>query len=592
MGLLKEIQFAISASGINGEVKKVVTAEDKNFVTRFEEMADKNKNNEAIVFEGESWTYAQLEERANRYAHWVQEQNIGSGQVLALLMQNRSEYIAAWLGILKSGNTASLINNNLSGKALAHSINVCNTKHVVLGAEVAENYIEIKDDLENKPTCWVQDGAMQGMENLDEALAKQQSTRPNKPLKHEADALYIYTSGTTGNPKAAKISHRRLMVMGWMFASTLKSKPKDRNYIALPLYHSAGGICAVGSSLLSGGTIVLKRRFSVKDFWQDIYDHKVTQFQYIGEFCRYLVNAPEHLLESKHNIRIIIGNGLRPEVWETFQPRFKIPKIIEFYGATEGNISLVNFDGKVGAVGRIPKWARKKSNIEIVKFDVENEEPVRDDKGLCIPCQPDEIGELIGQIFYNNPDMPSARFEGYVGKKETSKKILCDVFENGDEWFRSGDLMKFDKEGYFYFIDRIGDTFRWKGENVATSEVAEAITIFNGVEEVNVYGVKVGDADGRAGMASIVADSSIDLKKLHEHIGKNLPSYAQPLFLRVQEKIEITGTFKHRKVELVKEGFDPAQINEPLYFNDTAAGAFVPLDSALYQKIMAKEIRL
>ncbi len=592
MGLIKEVKFALDAFRLTNGVKKIVKNPDENFVTRFEAMADKYKNNEAIVFEGARWTYAELEERANRYAHWVQEQNIGTNQTIALLMENRSEYLAAWLGIVKSGNTASLINNNLSGAPLAHSLNVCNAKQVVLGAEVAENYIDVKDSLEHTPTCWVQDGAIQGMENLDEALSRQSTARLNKPLKHEDDALYIYTSGTTGNPKAARISHRRLMTMAWMFAVALRTKPADRNYIALPLYHSAGGICAVGTSLLSGGTIVLKRKFSVSDFWQDVHDHKITQFQYIGEFCRYLNNAPKHPLENKHKLRIIIGNGLRPDVWKEFQPRFQIPSILEFYGATEGNISLVNFDGKVGAVGRIPSWARKNSNVEIVKFDVEKEEPVRDENGLCVPCPPGEVGELLGQIFYDNPDMPSSRFEGYVGQAETNKKILRDVFAKGDEWFRAGDLMKVDEKGYFYFIDRIGDTFRWKGENVATSEVAEAISVFNNVDEVNVYGVAVEGTDGRAGMASIVSDGNIDMKELHAHICKNLPSYAQPLFLRMQPKIEITGTFKHRKVELVKDGFDPSKVSEPLYFNDPASGSFVPLDDALYQKIMAKEVRL
>lgn len=592
MGLLREIKYAIDASRATKTTKKVAGTKDENFITQFEKMADANKNREAIVFEGESWTYAQVEERANRYANWVKAQGVGEGQVIALLMENRAEYLAAWIGIVKSGNTASLINNNLVGAPLTHSIDVCNAPLVVVGAEVAEHYTDIQDRLKNTPKAWVQGSPIQGLENLDTALEQQSTERPGVALTHALDALYIYTSGTTGNPKAARISHRRLMNMSMVFAVVARATNKDRNYIALPLYHSAGGICAVGTTFMTGGTIVLRRRFSVKDFWQDIADHKVTQFQYIGEFCRYLDNAPEHPLERKHNLRIIIGNGLRPEVWKDFQPRFKIPKIIEFYGATEGNLSLVNFDGKVGAVGRIPKWARGGSNIEIVKFNLETEEPVRDENGLCIICEPDEVGELLGEIFYDDPNSPSAHFEGYVGKKETEGKILRDVLKKGDMWFRSGDLMKVDDEGYFYFIDRIGDTFRWKGENVATSEVAEVLSTFDGVEEANVYGVKVGDADGRAGMAAVIFKGNLDVNGLHAHVSKNLPVYAQPLFLRLQEEIEITGTFKHRKVDLVKEGFNPSQISEKIYFNDPATKAFVLLDDALYQKIVGKEIRL
>lgn len=594
MGLLKELTYITNAIKLTNTAKKFSSKTEENFITQFEAIADKYKNNEAVVFEGNVLSYADLEERANKYAHWARQLNEGNGkaQTIALLMENRDEYLAAWIGILKSGNIAALINNNLIGSPLSHCINISKAKHIVLGAECAENYTNTADQLESKPKCWVQNGNMQGMENLDGMLETQPVTRLSKKLEHEQDALYIYTSGTTGNPKAAKISHRRLMVMAKMFSTVTKSKPKDRNYITLPLYHSAGGVCAVGTSLLAGGTIVLKRKFSIKDFWEDVYKHKVTQFQYIGELCRYLTNAPHHPLERKHNLRVLVGNGLRSEVWEEFQPRFKIPKIIEFYGATEGNVTLVNFDNTIGSVGRIPNWARKQSNIEVVNFDVEKEEPIRGDDGLCVRCKAGEVGEMLGEIFYDNPEMPSARFEGYVGSKETDKKILRDVFVKGDQWFRTGDLMKFDEKGYFYFIDRIGDTFRWKGENVATSEVAEVIAIFDNIDDVNVYGVEVSGNDGRAGMAAITNSGEIDLKRLYAHIEKNLPTYARPLFLRIQKKIEITGTFKHRKIDLVKEGFNPKKIEETLYFNHPESGEFVELEYELYQKITAKEIRL
>jgi fatty-acyl-CoA synthase len=282
-----------------------------------------------------------------------------------------------------------------------------------------------------------------------------------------------------------------------------------------------------------------------------------------------------------------MGNGLRPEIWQAFKARFRIPGIIEFYGATEGNVSMVNFDGKVGAVGRIPGYMRRIIQTRLVKFDIENEHPVRNAKGFCIECKPDEAGEAIGKI-----DEQRGRFEGYSKGTDTEKKILRDVFEKGDAWFRTGDLLKRDAQDYFYFIDRIGDTFRWKGENVATSEVAEAISIFPGIKEANVYGVKVPGTDGRAGMAALVTASPLDLTKFKAHLEKNLAAYARPIFLRIQGEIEVTGTFKHRKIELVKEGYDPRTVKDPLSFLDPVDSQYVALTPELYDRIVAGEIRL
>jgi fatty-acyl-CoA synthase len=282
---------------------------------------------------------------------------------------------------------------------------------------------------------------------------------------------------------------------------------------------------------------------------------------------------------------------LRPEVWPAFQKRFKIPRVLEFYGATEGNIALMNFDGTVGAIGRIPSWAKSRYNVELIRFDVETQMPVRGPDGLCIRCAFNEAGEAIGKIT-DDPRQPTGRFDGYAKKEETEKKILHDVFEKNDSWFRSGDLLKQDKHGYFYFVDRIGDTFRWKGENVSTAEVAEAVSVFPGVKEANVYGVKVEGADGRAGMVAIVADKDFRIQNLRAHFEKELPEYARPVFVRLQPEIEVTGTFKQRKIELVEQGFDPAKISDPLYFNSSTEKAFVKLDRALYDKIASGGVRI
>jgi fatty-acyl-CoA synthase len=358
-------------------------------------------------------------------------------------------------------------------------------------------------------------------------------------------------------------------------------------YNVLPLYHSAGGICAVGVALTAGGSLVLRRKFSAQEFWNDCHRYKPTFFQYIGELCRYLLNAPIGPHERDHGLRAITGNGLRPEIWAAFQQRFAIPKIVEFYGATEGNVSMLNYDGKIGAVGRVPWYMRRIVTTRIVRFDIEREMPVRGADGFCIECAPGEVGEAIGQI----TSEPGKTFDGYTQQSDTQKKVLHDVFAKGDAWFRTGDLMRRDRHDYFYFVDRIGDTFRWKGENVATSEVSEALGVVPGIKEANVYGVSVPGQDGRAGMAALVVGPEFDVTTLAQKLASNLPAYARPVFLRLQPEMEITGTFKQRKVELVKEGFDPKAVADPLYWLDHATGRYEPLDAARHDAIVSGRMK-
>jgi fatty-acyl-CoA synthase len=356
------------------------------------------------------------------------------------------------------------------------------------------------------------------------------------------------------------------------------------------MYHTVGGLVATGPLLVVGGSTVIREKFSAREFWDDITRYDCTLFQYIGELCRYLVNSPPHPKETSHRLRLACGNGLRPDIWDAFKARFRIPLILEFYAATEGNVLLFNFEGKSGAIGRLPWYLAWRFPVALVKFDVETEQPLRDIEGHCIACDPDEIGEAIGKIVVD-PSRPSGRFEGYANKNDDEKKILRDVFERGDAWFRTGDLMRQDKDGYFYFIDRIGDTFRWNGENVSTTEVAEAINHFPGIADTTVYGVHVPGHDGRAGMAAIVC-RECDLAALHRHIAHTLPPYARPVFLRLRKSIEVTSTFKQKKIDLVREGFDPSNVAEPIFFNDPRARAFVPLDKALHETICSGKLRL
>jgi fatty-acyl-CoA synthase len=577
--------------GLLGRISKIKPDSPHTVADILERWARDRPDNVSIVFEDKTYTYRDLEENARRYAHWARSLGLKHGDVVALLMENRPEYIFAWSGLIKLGVTVALINTNLRERALAHSLTISGAKHVVLGSELADNYATALDDLAEKPTVWATGGKVQGSNDLDQTLAQQPVTALpadiRAGMKARDKCFYIYTSGTTGLPKAANMSHQRIQTMMHSFAIAMRSTEKDRMYVVLPLYHSAGGVCAIGSTLTVGGSVILKRKFSTTQFWEDCVKYQATQFQYIGELCRYLLNAPSHPLERKHSLRVVMGNGLRPEIWPAFQNRFSIPWVIEFYGATEGNVALVNTDGKVGAIGRVPDYMRNVIKTRLVRFDIEHETPIRNAQGFCTECAHDEVGEAIGKI-----DDERGRFEGYSKGADTEKKILRDVFEKGDAWFRTGDLLRRDAEGYFYFVDRIGDTFRWKGENVATSEVAEAISVFPGVKEANVFGVKVPGTDGRAGMVSMVAAPDLDLVAFKSHLDRNLPVYARPIFVRLQKEMEVTGTFKHRKVELVKEGYDPAAVPDPLYFLDPVTAQYVSLTKDLHDRVNAGEIRL
>ncbi len=558
----REYIFITSIARTLWRLRLVKPHSTNSIVDIVEAQARRRPGNIAIYHADDVMTYAQLDARANAYAHWAIQQGLKRGDVVALLMENRPDYICAWLGMFKAGLTVALINTNLTGDALAHSIAISGAKVAIVGAELVQAFHDAP--FEVAPVLWVEGGNG----NLDAALAAMPQTSPGKQARAGVTlkdrAFFIYTSGTTGLPKAANFSHMRMLFMMNGFVGGLQPRETDRIYDPLPLYHSTGGVCAVGMAFLSGGALIIKRKFSVHEFWEDIHRYRATMFEYIGELCRYLLNAPPSPLERGHAIRAITGNGLRPEIWREFQARFAIPRIVEFYGATESNVSMLNYDGTVGAVGRVPDYLEWLLPSRVIRFDVESEMPVRGADGLCVECRSDEVGEAIGGM----SKRAGREFEGYTAKADSQKKMLHDVFAKGDAWFRTGDLMRRDAQGYFYFVDRIGDTFRWKGENVSTGEVGGVLAAAPGILEANVYGVTVPGAEGRAGMASLVVNGDFRLDDLPARLKARLPHYAWPIFLRLTPTIEVTGTFKQRKVDLVREGFDPSVIIDPLYVLD------------------------
>jgi fatty-acyl-CoA synthase len=548
----------------------------------------------ALLSDRETMSFVGLARRMNRYSRWAIAEGVERGATVCLLMPNRPEYLAIWLGITQVGGVVALLNANLTGHALAHCIAVAAPSHIIVAGELAQALGSAAPHLSIAPKIWLHGAEDLSAGHIDIAIEAFDDApladAEKRDVRHTDRALCIYTSGTTGMPKAANVSHHRIMMWSYWFAGLADINADDRMYDCLPLYHSVGGIVATGAALVSGASVVVQERFSARQFWDDIARWDCTLFQYIGELCRYLTAAAAHPAERAHRLRLACGNGMSADVWGTFEKRFAIPRILEFYAATEGNFSLYNVEGKVGAIGKVPSFLMARNPIALVQFDIDSGRPLRGADGFCVRCGRNEPGEAIGRIASDARDL-SARFEGYTSAADTEKKILRDVFTPGDAYLRSGDLMRIDEQGFYYFVDRVGDTFRWKGENVATLEVASALCGCPGIAEAVVYGVAIAGAEGRAGMALLGGEGDLDLPEIARQM-RNLPDYARPVFLRVKRQIEMTATFKHKKHDLAKEGFDPDAIVDPLYVFDRTQDAYVALNRDRFAAIQSGTMRL
>lgn len=554
---------------------------------RLEERAAQHPGKAFLRFEEHVVPYGAANAAANRAAHAAWSIGLRRGDVAALVMENRPEFVTTWMGLAKLGVTIALLNTQLRGRALEHAIATANPKLVIAGGECAEAIASLAREAQRWPvytTSATDEPAppLAGAGNWDALLARASTENPDRTVRDGLvaghDLFFIYTSGTTGLPKAARLSHMRWLGVGDGMSAIAGYGPDDVIGCVLPLFHGAGGMVVVSSALAQGAAMFLARRFSASRFWDDARRHGLTGFQYVGEICRYLVNQPPRADDRDHRVRVMMGAGLGRDVWEEFQRRFGIARILEGWSSTEANTSLINLDDRVGSCGRIPFPERH--NGRLIRYDLENDEHPRDAAGRCIPCAPGEVGEFIGAI----PDLPDSgagRFEGYTDSAATERKILRGVFQPGDAWYRSGDLLRCDEDGYFYFVDRIGDTYRWKSENVSTQEVAEALGGFPGLEIANVYGVAVPGAEGRAGMAALVLRDrgAFDGRAFYAWVAERLPGYAAPLFVRLSPEPDVTSTFKLRKVDLQRDGYDASRTSDPLFVRDDAARAYVALDA-------------
>ncbi len=531
----------------------------------------------ALVGEPESYSFERLAARINQYARWGLAQQIGKGETVALMMRNRPEYAAIWLGLTRIGAVVALLSPDARGAALAHALAVSGARLAIAAPEGAAAMREAGF----RGAVWTYGPGERQLDDLVALYSGAALVEGDAPrVTLEDRALRIFTSGTTGMPKAAEVSHRKVVAWTHWFAGLAGLTGEDRHYNCLPMHHSVGGVVAIGAPLVNGGAAVIAPKFSASRFWTDVARFECTSFQYIGELCRYLSAAPTHIHERRAKLRLALGNGLSPSVWAAFAARFPQLRVLEFYASTEGNVWLYNVEGRVGSLGRLPPYLAAKAPIALARFDEEAQAPVRGADGFCVAA---EEGEALGRIAGD----AASRFEGYSDHAETEKKVLRDVFEPGDAWMRTGDLMRRDADGFYYFVDRVGDTFRWKGENVATEEVAAALRACPGVTDALVYGVKVPGAEGRAGMAALTG--TFDIAELEQRL-EALPRWARPVFLRVTDEIARTETFKPKRAMYAAQGFDPAASEDRLFV--LSEGGYRPLTREDCEAIRSGALRL
>ncbi|XP_067339554.1 long-chain fatty acid transport protein 6 isoform X1 [Channa argus] len=588
--LLKVVRY-----GVKLELFKL-TSSVRTVLDRFIQQARRIPNKPFVIYDGRVHTYRDIEERSNKLAHvFLDRVRLKKGDCVALLMSNEPDFLCVWFGLAKVGCPVAFLNTNVKSKSLLHCLNCCGAKTLIVGSDLV-NCLDgtLTKLLEENIQVWAMKSSSEHtqvhtlLDKVDAASDQPVPAVLRATTSLKTPTLYIFTSGTTGLPKAAVITHLQSLKAAaglWGYGAS----KDDIMYIPLPLYHSAASLVGIGGVIELGATCVLKKKFSASQFWNDCRKYDVTIFQYIGELCRYLCNQPKTELDKVHKVRMGVGNGMLQDVWREFHSRFGNIKMCEVYGSTEGNLVFMNHIGKIGSVGRSNFMYRLLFKYDLVKYNMGIEEPVKDEHGFCQRVKRGETGLLLSKVSSISP------FFGYAGSKQlTEKKLMRNVFVKGDAYFNTGDLMAEDHEGFIYFKDRVGDTFRWKGENVATTEVTETLGLVDFIQEVNVYGVEIPGHEGKAGMAAMTVRPGLkfDGKKLFEHTMRDLPAYARPLFIRLQEVIELTSTFKQQKYQLVQSGFNPSTISDPLYVLDYEQKSYIPLTHSIYQSIVSGERKL
>ncbi len=558
----------------------------KSIGLAFQRQATKHPQRTFIRFEGNDISYGEANARVNQYAAVLADRGVRSGSVVGLLLTNRPETLLVALAVVKLGAVAGLMNHNQRGAVLDHSLGLLDATVVVVGSEVAEALDTVS--VEVAPTVLgLADGAraVTGLEDLD-ALADRVSTENPASVEQvvaSSTAFYVFTSGTTGMPKASRMSHLRWLKAGATLGDVnVRLKPQDTLYCCLPLYHNNAITVSLSTVISAGATFAIGRKFSASRFWEQIRENDATAFCYIGELCRFLLNQPPSPKDRQHRLRVIVGNGLRPEIWDDFQERFAIPRIGEFYGASEGNLVFFNAFNLKRTAGGCPL------PFAVIAVDPMTELPERGPDGFARRVKPGEVGLLVNKITSRAP------FDGYTDPDATEAKILRDLLKSGDQWFNTGDLVLNQGFKHIAFADRMGDTFRWKGENVATTEVEAALLRHPAIEDAVAYGVEVPGADGRAGMVALKLrpDAEFDGEDVARHVLDTLPAYAVPLFVRLIDEVAQTSTFKSRKVELRNEAYSPDEVDDPLYVLGGRDEGYVPHYADYARDVASSVVRI
>ncbi|MFT5483904.1 MAG: fatty-acyl-CoA synthase [Halieaceae bacterium] len=569
---------------------------DVTIADRFEQAAQEDPSKCFLIYDDVEISWGELNQHANAFARAGIAKGMKRGDTAALMMENRPEFFYAWVGMLKLGVATALINTETRSSALNHALATVSSKILIIGSECLDRYVSGASLSSLYPTLVVADSWSDkgyrlptGTEEFDYTALNDKlpayDSRARKGLKNSDIACFIYTSGTTGLPKAAYITHSKWLSTGarWLQMSSMQAD--DIFYCVLPLFHGAALMSLFSTVLALRSVCVLRRRFSAKAFWPDIARHQISVFIYVGEICRYLVNSPIAVEQQRHSLRIAIGSGMGLDTWNAFVGRFGSNiEIYEGWGSTEANCNMCNFDNRPGSCGRVPYWDR--TFMRLVKYSVEEDYHPRNSSGCIQLAAVGEPGELLGQIHSASGEAVSP-FDGYSDRAASELKLLRDVFQPGDCWFRSGDLFRCDAEGYFYFVDRIGDTYRWKSENISTTEVVQQLSGYEAAELINIYGVKVSGHEGRAGMAAIVmqSDEIFDPAGFFAEAKANLASYAIPLFVRILAQMDMTGTYKLRKIDLQHEGYDMELCGPMLYVADMNEQTYRPCSPTILSEL-------
>lgn len=567
-GLLKNL--ALAGRTVRALALATLPAQPGSLGAFVERNAARTPDHPALLFEGHRWTWAQVDEVANRVAQWFLARGARSGDVVALALGSRPETVFALAGLNKIGVIAALPHVGVRGGPLRHALASVAPRWVLAAPW---NVLDVRDASEAELIVW-DDGFRDALGAADTASPGSAHVQPG-----DAVALYMFTSGTTGLPKAARITNRRFTLMSLGFAHTIGAlRPGDVTYCALPLSHATGTMGGLGGVAAAGTTLALRDGFSTSAFWSDCVAYGATVVPYIGEVCRFLLQAPENPDEHRHRVRLFYGAGLRHDVWIAFQERFRVPEIVEYYGSTEGNVALVNVEGVPGMIGRL------NFGQSVVRVDPETAEPIRDAHGHVTEAAEGEPGMLIGRI------SALTRFDGYTDHAATEKKILRDAFGDGHDWFATGDLVVRHHGNFLSFSDRLGDTYRWKGENVSTAQVADVLVRASGVREAIVYGVTVPRHEGRAGMAALVTDPGFDPARFAAEVAAQLPRASRPVFLRILETPDLTASFKYVTTRFKQEGFDPHTVADPLWI--ASGDGYERLTPEVHHRLLAGAIRL